>query len=134
MNRVIKFRGKRVDNGEWVEGSYVCLSTHTDSFTPYDAIFTLHGDNTFESIEVDPSTVGQFTGLCDKNGKEIFEGDMLSYEDDPSHVVKWNNDFCCWTCWEDSNLNNEGEVFDWSQMKKQDSKHYTIHDNPEETQ
>lgn len=73
--------------------------------------------------------VMQFTGIFDKNGKQIFEGDLISFEDDPIQVVKWNNDFCCWTCWEDVKLNDEGEVFDWSQMKKGESKHYIIHGN-----
>jgi len=70
MTREIKFRGKRKDNGEWVYGDLIHTSP-TDMSIVECGYFTVKS-----SYEVIPETVGQSTGLKDKNGKKIFEGDV----------------------------------------------------------
>lgn len=97
--REVLYRGKRVDNGEWVYGYYykipappVCFKEDKKVVQDKHFIILEHPNyvpdwgmpRKMVQVEVDPETVGQCIGLPDKNGKKIYEGDFVAFEDGTS--------------------------------------------------
>lgn len=90
MNDRYLFRAKRTDNGEWVEGFYVCNEMHY-----IGVLCTEH--NVVPAIswhEVDQSTICQCTGFFDEDGKEIFEGDIVGFIDCTSTENGYSERYC----------------------------------------
>lgn len=137
--RTIKFRGKKISNGKWVYGGFAqyfgkCFIVVMERYIPDTRdsdmadYYEKHPAFRMTHIEVIPETVGQFTGLTDKNDKEIYEGDIVWHKlqgkrvvyypfnkDTASYGIIHENGMCSMLC----DASNLYEVIG------------NIHDNPE---
>ena len=144
--REILFRGKRKDNGEQIEGSLIrdvfyrhgteecCYILNVDNLKYYDSFYDLVED--YGIYEVIPETVGQYTGLTDKNGRKIFEGDIIKIrldyiEDDEtiSKVYDFNGVLC--VDYETPDYNSTALGFLYGEGVYEFEVIGNIHDNPE---
>lgn len=147
--RELLFHGKQIENNEWVEGALISIQTDLNGND--NQAFIVSEINFRDSIydvwkyadEVNPETVGQFTGKVDKNGTKIFEGDVFQLDDDIVAVVIFS-DGCfrleeyglCGT-WTESGYDECGggygivecEPIDWYFLKDMEIIG-NIHDNP----
>lgn len=98
--RDIRFRATRTDNGEWAYGSLIDSGNHEQVmiYPHYDGASTMGVRQLVyhSSVAVDPDTVGEWTGLVDKNGEKIFEGNVVKgadfQADDGYAKIKWDDD------------------------------------------
>ena len=128
--REILFKAKRIDNGEWVEGYYLRDQYHRSG---KDIIFYRKDSDRFTVYTniIDIETLCQFTGLYDKNGKKIWENDILMahldefYPEDATYeTIEWG--VAGWAAHETSNIDREHGSVDREYLDEFDLKHFEV--------
>lgn len=127
--REILFKAKRIDNCEWIEG---CYEKRYDLLGNEEhLIFHADSYNVWEYAEIIPETLCQFTGLCDKNGKKIWENDILMahldefYPEDVTYeTIEWG--VAGWVVHETSSIDREHGSVDREYIDEFDLKHFEV--------
>ena len=136
--REILFKAKRIDNGKWVVG-YYCkwlkgerIITYSEKET--DCIITWMSNGGMSRYEVDPETLCQFTGLCDRYGNKIWENDIVTcqtrYGGDIGKVVFHNGKFCVLRN-STYHYSRNGECENYYNINTKNSVKGNVFDNPE---
>jgi len=108
--REIKFRGRRSHDKEWVVGNLVIDNLGNKHIVPFsffekDGHHLQYNDDTDKPVFFDQETIEQFTGLHDKNGKEIYEGDILENPDyEEAFVVEYHEGMAGYIGWGDDKI------------------------------
>lgn len=124
--REILFRGKRTDNGEWIYGDLRRISDWKGGYNPHIVDNTNGRNNSVTGLEIIPETVGQFTGLFDKNGAKIFEGDILTLENEGIYAaIKYNESKAAFYVEDEDHEDYLGEAWETNVIIIGN-----IHDNP----
>ena len=129
--RDILFRGKAIDDGKWVYGSLICAGSfvailqNEDDVHPtdYPYLDSQLGTIDGKATPIDPSTIGQYIGLTDKNGKKIFEGDIVVNKEGTPYEVAFIEEYARFA------FKRKGVVFGWFNPKSAEIIG-NIYDNP----